>query len=179
MFFQFHSDAKGFSGSEKKAEALENLYYLHHVCSTSNSFSKVFNYSAERGRIDNRILNISTKNEATYDGAKKDLWKFFKQASPSCSEMIVKCIWEKEVRNCTELFAPLETDNGKCCTFNMVPPSILHRFKYDNTTSVLERKLLGHFKTLAISFCFVIKACQESKKIQKLLRIGNGMEKVW
>ncbi|CAL8117104.1 unnamed protein product [Orchesella dallaii] len=122
------NEAQGFSGQERKSAALENLYYLNHVCSTSKSFTKVFNYSAERGKIDGTTLSKANRNKESYDGGKEDLWKFFQAASPLCRDMILKCIWQKEVRNCSELFTPLETDNGKCCTFNMVPPSILHRF---------------------------------------------------
>lgn len=125
----FFSDAKGFSGIDKRSVALENLYYLNHVCSTSTSFTKVFNYSSDRGKIDRSILNNANRNGESYEGGKEDLWNFFLEAAPLCNDMILKCIWQKEIRNCSELFTPLETDNGKCCTFNMVPPSILHRFK--------------------------------------------------
>lgn len=44
--------------------------------------------------------------------------------------MILFCIWLDEIRNCSELFQEIETDFGICCTFNMIPITLLKKYQY-------------------------------------------------
>ncbi|OXA51594.1 Pickpocket protein 28 [Folsomia candida] len=45
--------------------------------------------------------------------------------------MMKLCLWQGNVYDCSELFRPIETNFGKCCTFNMVPQTLLHRYMDD------------------------------------------------
>lgn len=47
------------------------------------------------------------------------------KASQPCHEMIQRCIWEDEELACHEIFHPIITELGVCCTFNMMPLSLL------------------------------------------------------
>lgn len=53
------------------------------------------------------------------------------QASQPCSDMLKLCLWGGDIYNCSDLFRPIETNFGKCCTFNMVPQTLLHRYMDD------------------------------------------------
>ena len=41
----------------------------------------------------------------------------------SCDDMILMCIWEGEKVNCDEIFTIHKTDNGFCCSFNVLKES--------------------------------------------------------
>jgi hypothetical protein len=47
------------------------------------------------------------------------------QAAQKCPKMIYACFWEDKEVNCSQIFQATETDFGECCTFNMIPLSLL------------------------------------------------------
>ncbi|CAL8113040.1 unnamed protein product [Orchesella dallaii] len=135
--------AKGADKDEKVQKARQDVYYLDHVCSVSNKpFSKMFNYSMKRGTVDPELLTkVNLKKE---DEEVVDVRRFLRKASQSCEQMIQLCIWEGDIRNCKELFRPIETNFGKCCVFNMLPHSLLHTFTNDSRDS---KELLGSWSS--------------------------------
>ncbi|CAL8109935.1 unnamed protein product [Orchesella dallaii] len=94
--------------------ALKNLYFLDHICTTPKPFSKFFKYSSKVGSVDQSLLDLTKEVEDALDGSVE---KFLRQSSQLCSDMIKLCVWKGEIRN--------------CCTFNMVPGTLLHRFTND------------------------------------------------
>lgn len=43
--------------------------------------------------------------------------------APKCSDLIIKCRWGGEDRNCSEIIQTRRTNEGFCCTFNYVRSS--------------------------------------------------------
>ncbi|XP_017493088.1 PREDICTED: pickpocket protein 28-like [Rhagoletis zephyria] len=74
--------------------------------------------------ICNREVNVSVAAEIT-DWS--NLKEFIFDISQPCSNMILRCNFGGKVFNCTEIFRPIITDNGLCCTFNMVDPKFMYR----------------------------------------------------
>lgn len=60
----------------------------------------------------------SDNTTGTYNTRKR-----LKFLAPSCSDLIIKCIWAGEIVNCTEIILTRRTNEGFCCTFNYVRPS--------------------------------------------------------
>ncbi|XP_055371678.1 pickpocket protein 28-like [Condylostylus longicornis] len=48
----------------------------------------------------------------------KDFEDFFVQVSQPCHKLVTHCVFGGVKQNCTEIFQPLITDEGLCCTFN-------------------------------------------------------------
>lgn len=59
-----------------------------------------------------------------------NLKDMMRRLSPSCSEMLVRCIWRGVELPCMQDHAMFEfrtTQYGHCCTFNYVRPNIIHK----------------------------------------------------
>ena len=41
--------------------------------------------------------------------------------------MFLRCSFEGKAFNCSELFKPIVTDEGQCCTFNTQPPTVMFK----------------------------------------------------
>ncbi|CAG9839194.1 unnamed protein product [Diabrotica balteata] len=48
----------------------------------------------------------------------KDLRKLMGWLTPSCKEILFKCLWANKAVNCTEYFKAMVTFQGYCCLFN-------------------------------------------------------------
>ncbi len=55
------------------------------------------------------------------------LHEYLADLGVSCADMLLRCHFEGHTFNCTELFQPIITDEGLCCTFNTMPESIMFR----------------------------------------------------
>ncbi|XP_036227734.2 pickpocket protein 28 [Bactrocera oleae] len=69
-------------------------------------------------------VNITISNAIT---DWNNLTYFIHEISQPCSNMLLKCKYAGIIFNCTEIFRPLITDNGLCCTFNMIDPMFMFR----------------------------------------------------
>ncbi|XP_067636591.1 pickpocket protein 28-like [Eurosta solidaginis] len=49
------------------------------------------------------------------------------ETSQSCERMLLECKYGGRIFNCSEIFNSIITDNGLCCTFNIVDPKLLYR----------------------------------------------------
>ncbi|KAJ8731421.1 hypothetical protein PYW07_004585 [Mythimna separata] len=47
-----------------------------------------------------------------------DVHELMRNLTPRCEDLLVRCIWNTEARNCLDLFDFRLTMNGYCCTFN-------------------------------------------------------------
>lgn len=48
------------------------------------------------------------------------------QTSQPCEEMLRYCKFSGKIEACLELFSSVLTDEGLCCTFNSLDPSLLY-----------------------------------------------------
>lgn len=55
-----------------------------------------------------------------------------RKATQNCSELILLCLWQDEVQDCSTFFHGVETDYGFCCTFNVVPLTLLLKYRNDS-----------------------------------------------
>ncbi|XP_035702813.1 pickpocket protein 28-like [Folsomia candida] len=117
--------AQGPEDEEETIEARKNVYYLDHVCSSSKSFSQKFNYSSKRGQVDPSLLARTRVEDG--DDEQRDVARFLQIASQPCDTMLLLCAWQDTTYNCSDLFKPIETDFGKCCSFNMIPHLLLYK----------------------------------------------------
>lgn len=44
--------------------------------------------------------------------------KVFKKVAQGCKEMLVRCMWEGQLTECSQLFIEIYTTEGVCCSFN-------------------------------------------------------------
>ncbi|XP_059048526.1 sodium channel protein Nach-like [Achroia grisella] len=54
---------------------------------------------------------------------KYDVHELIRRLTPSCEDLLRRCSWNDEPRNCSELFDFRLTMNGYCCTFNYLRQS--------------------------------------------------------
>lgn len=50
---------------------------------------------------------------------------FLSECAQPCSAMLLKCTFGGIVKNCSEIFLPVLTDEGLCCVFNTVSPEFM------------------------------------------------------
>ncbi|XP_055844441.1 pickpocket protein 28-like [Episyrphus balteatus] len=56
---------------------------------------------------------------------------FIEQVSQPCGEMLLECRFGGIDYNCDDIFQPILTDEGLCCSFNTVHPAFMY-FQHDN-----------------------------------------------
>ncbi|GBP65398.1 Sodium channel protein Nach [Eumeta japonica] len=49
-----------------------------------------------------------------------DVRELLKRLTPRCEDLMLRCMWNEEIRNCTDLFDFRLTANGYCCCFNYI-----------------------------------------------------------
>ncbi|XP_035448299.2 pickpocket protein 28-like isoform X1 [Spodoptera frugiperda] len=65
---------------------------------------------------DSEIFEDGIAGRADWDHTRS----FLINVTQPCSEMLAQCIWDSSVMNCEDLFNAQLTDEGLCCTFNVV-----------------------------------------------------------
>lgn len=104
------------------------------ICNMNRARSSVVrnfqNNSFQSGLLKNFCLDRYANATSRFDG-NTGQWIVFKQflqnISQTCSEMLVACMYSDDEDDCTELFDTVLTDEGLCCTFNSVHPSLMYR----------------------------------------------------
>lgn len=74
---EFIALAQKNNSNPETLEARKNLFYVDHVCSSSKSFSKRFNYSLSRGTIGSDILGMVQIRDG--DDEQSDVASFLKR----------------------------------------------------------------------------------------------------
>ena len=59
------------------------------------------------------------------------LHKYMADIGHNCDDMVLKCSFEGHERDCAEIFIHSITDEGQCCSFNIMPEALM--FKNDIT----------------------------------------------
>ncbi|CAL8093922.1 unnamed protein product [Orchesella dallaii] len=118
-------------------EARRDAYYLDHVCSSTKSFAKRFNFSRD-GELQEWQRQKFKFNDTAFTANLTKVNEFLRKAAQNCTDMIPLCVWQDVEVDCSTLFRPIETEFGKCCTFNMVPLSLLYTLRNDSRDDPLE-----------------------------------------
>ena len=66
---------------------------------------------------------------------------FMKDLTPSCENLLKRCTFQGHEVNCTDIFIPIITDEGQCCSFNIMPESIM--LKNSEADPVEEKRWAG------------------------------------
>lgn len=74
------------------------------------------------------FLNFQEQLEKIDNGKSKKNWdveQLLMDLTPSCSDLLIYCEFNKTVENCTDIFQFKRTSLGYCCIFNTIRPEKL------------------------------------------------------
>lgn len=82
--------------------------------------------------LDNICTNFNeTSLNDSVSISKNNKWSnihsFLSNISQSCSEMIESCQYASRILNCSEVFQEILTDDGICCSFNILAPKYMYK----------------------------------------------------
>ncbi|XP_061401142.1 pickpocket protein 28-like [Musca vetustissima] len=112
------------------------------------NLNQALNHTAEkfsRNSTDFTIVQLLCKREVNQTAIKSitnwnHVEQFIVNISQPCKDMLVECRFGGKYYNCSHLFYPLVTDEGLCCTFNMLHPMFMYvshiPLSYPNVTPV-------------------------------------------
>ncbi|XP_031359221.1 pickpocket protein 28-like [Photinus pyralis] len=75
------------------------------------------------------FVSITAANATTGSFPSVDINHFFSQIGHSCSDMVMRCFWKSEEIDCKKWMNPTITQEGLCCTFNLMPSSYILRYR--------------------------------------------------
>ncbi|XP_047999617.1 pickpocket protein 28 [Leguminivora glycinivorella] len=118
--------------------ALQNLPFpAITVCNVNQAKKSVAErYKSDGDPVNKKLLeSLCTTQEDTEifvsDVAQSADWDYFRSflinVTQPCSEMLAMCIWDSGEMSCQDLFNAQLTDEGLCCTFNVVHRNKLFR----------------------------------------------------
>ncbi|XP_041972287.1 pickpocket protein 28-like [Aricia agestis] len=108
------------------------------ICNSNQARRSVAErYKSSGNTVDVKLLEslCSTRSDADLfaddDAADSVDWHYTRafliNVTQPCIEMLALCIWDSEVRSCEDLFNAQLTDEGLCCTFNVVHREMMYR----------------------------------------------------
>ncbi|KAH1018034.1 hypothetical protein HUJ05_005863 [Dendroctonus ponderosae] len=81
--------------------------------------------------VEKKLLDDSCNGNASFDITENISWQslrdFLVKVGNSCSDMLKSCQWGSQYVDCDEVFNNDLTDEGLCCSFNRLPPSLIFR----------------------------------------------------
>uniref|UniRef100_A0AAR5Q842 Pickpocket protein 28 n=1 Tax=Dendroctonus ponderosae TaxID=77166 RepID=A0AAR5Q842_DENPD len=84
-----------------------------------------------RSDVEKKLLDDSCNGNASFDITENISWQslrdFLVKVGNSCSDMLKSCQWGSQYVDCDEVFNNDLTDEGLCCSFNRLPPSLIFR----------------------------------------------------
>ncbi|XP_075983418.1 pickpocket protein 28-like [Anticarsia gemmatalis] len=83
---------------------------------SGNSIDKKLLQSLCSTRVDSEIFENDIAGSANWDHTRS----FLINVTQPCNEMLAQCVWDSTPMNCEDLFNAQLTDEGLCCTFNVV-----------------------------------------------------------
>ncbi|CAL8109590.1 unnamed protein product [Orchesella dallaii] len=114
----FESLAQG-SGTIAEV-AKEYLKYVRSICNSQRSFAEEFKFASRRGMKGQADWNF-TISEDNQD----EMIDFLLEHTTPCNNLIRLCTLGESKIDCGDIFKPIITDYGKCCTFNILPLPLL------------------------------------------------------
>lgn len=77
------------------------------------------------------LQNVCSKSNTLSNSGPKNKWKtlqnFFLKISQPCNQMIVSCNYASIQLDCSRIFRKVLTDEGICCSFNLLAPELMFR----------------------------------------------------
>ncbi|CAL8109591.1 unnamed protein product [Orchesella dallaii] len=102
-------------------ESRLQLTFVRSVCNAQHSFSKDFHFAYHRGVNTDQDGDNDTISEDNQD----EMMDFLLGNTIPCDQLIRLCTFGETQQPCANLFRPVITDYGKCCTFNILPLPLL------------------------------------------------------
>ena len=92
------------------------------------------NYLTEKKFVDEICEKHSPKTEESGEEEDDDdleltgdqLTHYLEDLAQPCDEMLINCRFRGVDRKCSDIFRPIVTDEGMCCTFNTLPESVMY-----------------------------------------------------
>ncbi|XP_048482172.1 pickpocket protein 28 isoform X3 [Plutella xylostella] len=106
------------------------------ICNVNQAKKSVAHRYKETGSSkDKKLLQslcTSNNDTAIFDNSTDNAdWEYFRafliNVTQPCSEMLDQCYWNDERQDCQDLFNAQLTDEGLCCTFNVVHRDMMFR----------------------------------------------------
>ncbi|KAM3963999.1 pickpocket protein 28 [Aphomia sociella] len=107
------------------------------ICNVNQAKKSVAEYYMNSGHsVDKKLLLSLCTSQNDADLFEEDLaesadWdytrSFLINVTQPCSEMLTLCEWDSHIRSCRDLFNAQLTDEGLCCTFNVVHRHMMFR----------------------------------------------------
>ncbi|CAL8072488.1 unnamed protein product [Orchesella dallaii] len=113
----------------QRLKAFGDLYDLNHICEASTTFAQRFNVS-NRNVVEQSLLDQVLRLRRQLPGS--DPTQILRKTTQNCSELILLCLWLDQEQDCSTFFQGIETDYGYCCTFNVVPLTLLLKYRNDS-----------------------------------------------
>ncbi|KAJ8678668.1 hypothetical protein QAD02_014455, partial [Eretmocerus hayati] len=112
-------------------KAVENLSQRIKASQVTNmTLGQILHLLSELGNLYESSFDINQNNRNELDdllrqfyGGNYQLGQLMKELTPQCNDILVKCRFRLENRNCSELFSFRRTQDGFCCTFNYIQSS--------------------------------------------------------
>lgn len=139
--------SSNFTKSGKLIDAIILSEHMTHYCMAAPSFRRLLNETLldifgepdyvqeiqdyitnKRSEAENYADILEYSHDSVTDEIKYNVSKFSHSASHNCEDMILKCMWAREIISCDKLFNKIATQHGSCCVFNMMPDYILKKF---------------------------------------------------
>ncbi|KAK2582164.1 hypothetical protein KPH14_004522 [Odynerus spinipes] len=114
---------------------------LELIAQLGDLYNSMYKFPKARHEELNRLL-------LDYYEGEYDITEIMKDLTPQCSVILLKCLFNGQQRNCTDIFSFDKTQDGYCCTFNYVR----HDRDYDDETpmEVMPVKDLGIERGLTV-----------------------------
>lgn len=105
-------------------KAIQELYYMDHVCSSTQSFSRRFNFTWANDLTDDEreLYNFTAAGENL-----TKVNEFLSRAAQNCSEMLRLCVWDDQEIDCPDIFRPIETGMSELITFKSLQHLVLNQ----------------------------------------------------
>ncbi|ENN71763.1 hypothetical protein YQE_11583, partial [Dendroctonus ponderosae] len=96
-----------------------------------NEAERILREGQVESDVEKKLLDDSCNGNASFDITENISWQslrdFLVKVGNSCSDMLKSCQWGSQYVDCDEVFNNDLTDEGLCCSFNRLPPSLIFR----------------------------------------------------
>jgi len=100
---------------------LQEEFFIDEVCDSNTHLGEEVDTAANHDIIEQLHHGLNLSDE--------DVHHMLNEVAHPCDDMLVQCHFEGEERDCTEIFIPVITDDGQCCSFNVMPENVMLREK--------------------------------------------------
>ncbi|XP_039287322.1 pickpocket protein 28-like [Nilaparvata lugens] len=91
------------------------------ILKAPNDTTSILERQLLRSRCNHDLDEVEDNRTSDWNYIKEFMFK----VSQPCEDMLVACLWHREFYNCSEIFHPILTDEGVCCTFNKLNRTIV------------------------------------------------------